>query len=546
MVSQQDFERKLQESKEKYIKQLPEKISEIKILWNHLFSKEWNQEMLLKLQRSVNNLAGSGSTFGFPKLSEKALMLYNILKNINTEKPNVIDKVNINDLVEDLQNVELNIFKDIFESSQISKIKLPELPKKSKIIYILDADNQFANELSVQISYYHNEVVIINDLHSLEKKLQSGVSPSVVLIDSEFALHTLYNQPLVQTLQEKYFLSCPFIFISSNNDLKTRLAAVKACGEAYFTKPVDIGLLLERINTLTNTSQESPYRILIVEEDEALAKYYAIFLERVGMKVNIIDNPEKLLDTISRVQPELIVLGMYMSQYNGLDLARVIRQHQSYLALPIVLLSAEKDTHIQYFARQVGVDDFLIAPIPGQLFSESILNRVQRSRSIRENLSRDGLTGLFTYAKIKEHLEAQLSICKRFNRTLSLVVLDLDNFKSINERYGYTTGDQILINFSNLLKRSIRTSDFIGRVGGEKFVMVLPETNEQGALTVLDRIRRTFASMPQNAEDKFFNVSFSAGVAVFPAQDNMEKLFETAERALSGAKLKGKNCIEVL
>jgi diguanylate cyclase (GGDEF)-like protein len=540
MYTADDFERKLRESKEKYIKQLPKKISEIKVTWNPLFNKDWNNDLFAKLQMSVNNLAGSGSTFGFPKLSEKARALQSILRKIEgNNKPDILDKVNINNLVDDLQTVELEIFKEVFGLNKTPDLQVPDLSVKSKAIYILDPDVQLTNTLLVQIRYYNYEVIVINDVTTLERKIQEA-SPVAILIDVEFSKNTIRGRTILQLLQEKYLILCPIIFISNKDDLKARMTAAQASGEDFFTKPIDIGLLLERINALTNNLQvDDPYRILIVDNDEELAKYYAVFLEQFQMKVSVISDPEQMLDTISKAQPELIVLGMYVSNYNGLDLSKVIRQHQSYQTVPILLLSTEKDPNALHFSREIGVDDFLVKPMSGQLFLKSILTRVQRSRFIRAHMTRDTLTGLFAQGRITEHLKVQLSICKRYNRTLAYIILSIDQFKAINDKYGYLMGDRILRSFSDILKRCIRCSDFTGRSEGGEFVIILPEANVEGANIVLQRIQKEFNFMTWDVENKALKGTFCAGVAMFPENLTLEEIIESAELALTEAKLKG-------
>ena len=130
-------------------------------------------------------------------------------------------------------------------------------------------------------------------------------------------------------------------------------------------------------------------RVLLVEDDIELANYYALVMEKLGMKVFIETHAENILNRILELNPELVVMDLYMPNYNGIDLIKMIRQHQSLFTLPIVLLTAEKDVNLQFLAREVGVDDFLQKPITESHLLDAVANRVQRARYM--NLSMKSL-----------------------------------------------------------------------------------------------------------------------------------------------------------
>ena len=126
---------------------------------------------------------------------------------------------------------------------------------------------------------------------------------------------------------------------------------------------------------------------------------------------------------------------------------------------------------------------------------------------------RDGLTGLYNHTAIKEELTAEISIAGRNNSPLALAMIDLDNFKRVNDTYGHPVGDQVLRTLSLLLKQRLRRSDVIGRYGGEEFVVIFPGTTAIVARKVLDQVRQAFFKIQQFSEQGEFSVSFSAGIA---------------------------------
>lgn len=535
---QDEFLQKLKESKAKYISNLPAKISEMQLIWNHL-NNDWRLETLLKLQNLAHNLAGSGGTFGFPNLSEKAKSLELALNNLHSNgdtKPEEIYKKEINELFIALQEVELEAIKE--------NENLPTKKSKDNVIFIIDTDKNNSLSMSRQLMYYECKVKVINDLLALEENLKNA-SPLLIIIDSEFAEKKFNKYTVMQTLRKEWLLTCPIIYMSINTNFENRMLAVKSNANAYFTKPIDISLLIERINILTNAAILEPYRILIVEDDIDLANFYALILEKGGMKVFVENKPEQSLSKMQEVNPELVVMDLYMPNYNGIELIKVIRQHQALFTLPIVLLTSERDINLQFLAREVGVDDFLTKPIVPSHLYEAVLNRVQRSRYMNVSMSKDSLTGLFVHKKINEQIKMQINNAERYNRNFFYAIIDLDNFKQINDTYGHLVGDSVLIALSNLLKTDVRTGDFVGRYGGEEFVIIFTENSEESALSSLDRLRIKFSELIHYAGDASFKVTFSAGLSSYPKYKEEDNLMVAADKALYISKKTGKNKITV-
>jgi diguanylate cyclase (GGDEF)-like protein len=533
-TEQQKFEEKFREAKQKYISNLPNRISEIKSIWKQL-QEEWRDGLLLKMQNLCHNLAGSGGTFDCPQLSDNAKHIENALealKNLNGGAPASTELQTISDLLIQLQETELATIR--------GNEAAPALLTRADTIFILDEDLNASISMSRQLMYYGCTVKIVSDINSLEKTLHT-TRALVILIDLDFAFKPFGNSTALETIRDTWKIDCPIIFVSNHDDFESRMKAIKANGSAYFTKPMDIALLIERINILSNTNIIEPYRVLIIEDDIELAHYYALILERGGIRTTVESKPEEALADILRLNPELVVLDLYMPNYNGIEIVKLLRQHQSLYSLPIVLLTGERDINTQYLAREVGVDDFLIKPIEATHLFEAVLNRVQRARYMNLSISKDSLTGLFVHKKINEYLKMQLSMCSRYSRTLAYAILDIDDFKKVNDSYGHLIGDSVLIVLSNLLKNSVRTTDFVGRYGGEEFVIIFPETNLNNAVACIERIRTKFAEIEHYANDITFKVTFSAGVSSYPGYTDMDTIMAMADKALYESKNKGKN-----
>jgi diguanylate cyclase len=156
----------------------------------------------------------------------------------------------------------------------------------------------------------------------------------------------------------------------------------------------------------------------------------------------------------------------------------------------------------------------------------------------------DALTGLPNREAYRERLATELERCRRFGRPLSLAVCDIDHFKSVNDRYGHLGGDRVLMRIAGLLREQLREVDFVARFGGEEFVMLLPETNLEQAVTALDKVREAIAACEVAFHDQAISITASFGVAPYPPDAEEQRVFEAADQALYRAKAGGRNRIE--
>jgi diguanylate cyclase (GGDEF)-like protein len=222
-------------------------------------------------------------------------------------------------------------------------------------------------------------------------------------------------------------------------------------------------------------------------------------------------------------------------------LAKVIRQLDAFVSIPIVFLSAESDLDKQLFAMGLGGDDFLTKPIQPQHLISSVTSRIRRSLMLRSFMVRDSLTGLLNHTAIKDMLDGEVARAIRQKKHLSFAMVDIDNFKQVNDSHGHPAGDRVIKSLSRLLKQRLRTSDLIGRYGGEEFAIILIDADKTMAMKVLDTIRVDFSQLRHMADEKEFQVTFSCGIADVSQFPDATKLNDAADKALYKAKHAGRN-----
>jgi diguanylate cyclase (GGDEF)-like protein len=531
---------KLKVLSESYATQLPEKLKQLEQTLNQLPPSGWDERGFQNLLRLVHGLIGSGKTFGFASLSDVARTLEAYLRQLAQAKA-VISKDqrdHILGLMHELHQAALH--QDTSATNQSGVIAVAQHIVSPRRIFVVEDEHELAEELKVQLGYFGYDVTVFNELEDFRRAVQQ-TAEVIVLMDVTFPGDRLGGVKLMNEIQQGRDAPVPVVFLSAHDEFEMRLEAARAGSIAYLIKPVNIGGLIDKLDNLTSTKPLAPYRVMIVDDSVALTAYHTAVLEQAGMTVKAVNNPFNVIESLLEFSPDLILIDLYMPECNGTDLAKVIRQLDAFVSIPIVFLSAENDLDKQLFAMGLGGDDFLTKPIQPPHLISSVTSRVRRSLMLRSFMVRDSLTGLLNHTAIKDQLDGEVAWAIREKKPLSFAMVDIDHFKLVNDSYGHPVGDRVIKSLSRLLKQRLRTSDLVGRYGGEEFAVVLVNADGPTAMKVLDTIRDDFSQLRHLAEGKEFPVTFSCGIADVSQFPDATKLSDAADKALYKAKHAGRN-----
>jgi diguanylate cyclase (GGDEF)-like protein len=331
------------------------------------------------------------------------------------------------------------------------------------------------------------------------------------------------------------------IVISDDESFEFRMNCVHKCVDAIVSRDKLTPELGEWIEHFYSCQHAEPYAILIVDDDRQAAEICAEYFRQDGATVDIVDDPKTLLRAIGGTVYDIIVMDLEMPEANGLELARMIRQNRRHISAPIVFLSAHDDGERQLQAMRDGGDDFISKRVAPLALRQLILLRMERARNLRALIERDGLTGLLNHRRFKERLALEFDRARRNNSTFSVVMIDIDTFKRVNDQHGHQTGDLVLATMSRIFSGWLRRIDVIGRYGGEEFGVMLLDADGEAAVQVIEALRLRIAEETFPSAAGTFSITVSAGVASSRDAPSVDALIGAADAALYAAKQDGRN-----
>jgi diguanylate cyclase (GGDEF)-like protein len=306
--------------------------------------------------------------------------------------------------------------------------------------------------------------------------------------------------------------------------------------------------------------RDVPARILIVDDHEDNIELLRARLEARGYGIDTAMDGEEALARVAASAPDLILLDVMMPRIDGFEVVRRLKSDKSLPFIPIILQTALDSTEHKVEGLDAGADDYITKPInfaelEARVKSMLRIKRLQdaleeRERELSEVNSRllemaqtDSLTSLDNRRYLEQRLEEMFEHSRRLREPLAVVLCDLDRFKSVNDTYGHQVGDVVLKELAGILKREAREVDRVGRYGGEEFMLLLPGTVLDAAVTFAERVRKAVEAHTFSFDGGSLQRTMSCGVAAWPHPRiaDCDALVKAADDALYVAKETGRN-----
>ena len=372
----------------------------------------------------------------------------------------------------------------------------------------------------------------------------------------------------------------PVVMVTALSDVEDRVEGLNAGADDFITKPINDHALFARIRSLVRLktmvdelklrdqtgeqlgfSDESRKKIndtsgaavLIIDDDLAEGEQIVAKLEEEKMHVKLVDDPAEAVASTSMQNYDLIVISSQLQADDPLHLASHFRSQEKTKTTPLLLLIEDDNTDLLVKALDMGINDYVVTPLDKNEMIARVNIQVRRKKyqdalkdTQKQQLSlaiTDGMTGLYNRRYFDVHLEKTLLRCVSEDRSLFLIMIDVDHFKEVNDVYGHQSGDQILIQLAKRMLESVRPTDLCARYGGEEFTIVLYDTPKEGALKVAERLREAVEATPFTipASPGELSKTISLGIAGLRDDDTPQQLIERADQALYHAKEHGRN-----
>jgi diguanylate cyclase (GGDEF)-like protein len=301
-------------------------------------------------------------------------------------------------------------------------------------------------------------------------------------------------------------------------------------------------------------------RILVVDDHEDNVEVLRARLEARGYEVEGANDGQSALDTVPKFLPDLILLDVMMPDMDGLEVARRLKADRSLPFIPVIMQTALDSTERMVAGLEAGADDYVTKPINFPEL-EARIRSLLRIKKLQEELGQrekelsqmndrllhisltDGLTGVDNRRSLEQRLHEMFEHSLRLHEPISCVMCDIDHFKKVNDTYGHAAGDEVLKQFAAILKLEAREIDRVGRYGGEEFLLLLPGTVLDSAVTFAERVRQRVEENTFSFEGGTLKRTVSLGVASWPHPriKGREEMLKAADDALYVAKEMGRN-----
>jgi two-component system cell cycle response regulator len=294
-------------------------------------------------------------------------------------------------------------------------------------------------------------------------------------------------------------------------------------------------------------------KILIVEDELIFRRMVKKYLLEAGHEIVEAEDGQAAWELFQRKPFHLVITDWMMPGLNGPQLVENIRTSGQKNYTYIIMLTAMDNMDNVVLGLESGADEYLTKPFNGRELIARVASgmrilkleqQLMQARQQMETLAmHDSLTGLLNRRAIEKYAEAEFNMAVRKERALSIVMLDIDHFKNINDRFGHIFGDHTLQQVAKILTEDMRTYDRIGRWGGEEFILILSDTQLKDAVTAAERVRiRTAATQISLENGETFSIQISLGAACTTGQfSSLAKLIDAADQALYQAKQTGRN-----
>ena len=319
-------------------------------------------------------------------------------------------------------------------------------------------------------------------------------------------------------------------------------AALEDAGEDMLAEA--LAHLVAHLQELYDGTRTDREKILVVDDADEIRLMLGVILQKQGYDVTTAETAQECMDYLAKESFDIMILDLVLPDIDGRNFLIKLREDHRTATLPVLVLSAKNSPQIKAECFALGADDYFEKPLDPALLTTRVAVTLQRSRNLEKQTRFDHLTGLPNRAAFSENFESQSKLASREDTPLCLAMLDLDEFKKINDEHGHMVGDEALRYAATQIREKLRQSDYVARWGGEEFAVLLPATLEDEGKAALTKALSHLNQFPLVTKTgASITLSFSGGVYQVKSGDTLEQALSKADEVLYRAKAGGRNCI---
>jgi len=402
------------------------------------------------------------------------------------------------------------------EISPNNTVENLQLPVSSEFrIYHLTAYSELSVALDQRFEAQGLDLELVEDIEEL-KELLSALPADLAIVDAEFGPQLEALGQDIIGLRQKQGRKLKLVALTQADNIAQRLSARRAGVDALIVGAKSVEEVIKRLHALLDPGSESPYRILIVEDDRSQALFAEGILRNTGMETLVVLDALEVMPALEQFQPDLLLMDLNMPGANGIELTSLIREQEAFAHTPIVFLSGESDEDRQFDAIDAGGDDFLSKPIRPRHLISAVQNRVRRHRAManrqQKRSGKDIQTGLYDrqdlLALINHHLQ------QSSDRKGGVFLLEIEGLSSLRERFGIAAFEQLQQDVVRLLGQSVLDSP-IGRFGDGSYLIYASPPDEASLVALAQECRTNLVQHEFQVQAHPLRLRASVGVCAF-------------------------------
>lgn len=407
-------------------------------------------------------------------------------------------------------------------------------------------------------------------------------SPDIVLLD--VMMPGMDGFEVCQKIKsDPQYAHIPVVMVTALTDSTDRVRGLEAGADDFLSKPLNDTALMARVRSLVrlkmtvdewrvrentasqlgvvegkSSAMDEPVdqaNILVIEDQSYDSDKIIQTLDQDNDNVTVVENGPDAMEAILNQEYDMIILSLDLQTEDGLRLCSHLRSAERTRSIPVLMVAVEEDMSRIAHGLEIGAHDYILRPIDGNELLARVRTQVRRKRfqerlraSYEISLSMaltDALTGLYNRRYFDVHLQKLIQKNKTSRKPLGVLMMDIDHFKNVNDTHGHAVGDEILKEFAERIQDRLRGFDMVARLGGEEFVVLLPDVTEHMAYAVSERLRLAIGDTPFkcNVPDGELTVTTSVGGTIVMAgtEADADEVMKQCDDALYKAKDEGRN-----